>query len=83
MDFFSYLNNIRQKPEYVRKQIALWTSGAITLTVFIFWISLITISPLVGSQTAQVQEAQKRPLTVQNVFEQLKAGVGAIIDKFQ
>jgi len=83
MDFFSYLENLRQKPTYIRKGIAFWASAGITLAVFLFWFSFITLTPISTSQKAEVQTSQKQVLNPKNIFEQLKAGVIAITNQFR
>ncbi len=46
------IENLRSKPEPVRKQVVVWTAGL--LTVFIFFIWLTRLTP----QTVTVPEAQ-------------------------
>lgn len=34
-----HIENLRQKPEHVRKQIAFFTSMGVTVVIFAFWIA--------------------------------------------
>jgi hypothetical protein len=42
MSIQSHIENLRSKPEHVRKHIAFWTSFGITLIIFVFWIASFT-----------------------------------------
>ena len=42
MNIQSHIENLRSKPEHVRKHIAFWTSFGITLIIFTFWIASFT-----------------------------------------
>jgi|CXWL01.1.fsa_nt_gi hypothetical protein len=44
MDLGDYLERLRAKPERVRRQIALRASGAITLVVFLGWLTAFVSS---------------------------------------
>jgi hypothetical protein len=35
----NHLENLRAKPEHIRKQIAFWSAFGVTLVIFVFWIS--------------------------------------------
>jgi hypothetical protein len=35
----NHLENLRSKPEHVRKQIAFWSAFGITAMIFVFWIA--------------------------------------------
>lgn len=37
-----HIENLRAKPEHIRKQIAFWASLAVTLIIFAFWLGSIT-----------------------------------------
>ena len=75
MTFQAYLEHLKNKPEHIRKQIALGTASGITLIIFVFWI---------GSFTAIGQNAQQS--VAQTVAkagspaESLTASVGGLFD---
>jgi hypothetical protein len=57
--FFTFLANVRKKPEYVRYQIALW--GAVLVTGFIavvFTLTHIAASGILGSRTYGGDESE-------------------------
>ena len=39
MNFQSYLNGLRTKPEHVRERIAFWSAFCITAVIFIIWLT--------------------------------------------
>ena len=39
MSFQSYLENLRAKPEHVRKQYAFWSSLSVSVVIFAFWLA--------------------------------------------
>jgi len=80
MDFFSYLDEIRQKPQHVRKGIALWVSGGITGMIFLFWLSFVTLTPISHQQVAQTQSAGTENA---DVLTRIRAGFEAIIEQFR
>ena len=38
------LENLRAKPEHVRKRIAFWSSFGVTAVIFMFWLSAFSIT---------------------------------------
>ncbi len=42
MSFQTSLENLRAKPEHVRKRYAFWTSFGLTAIIFAFWIGSVT-----------------------------------------
>ncbi|MES2314897.1 MAG: hypothetical protein V4524_03120 [Patescibacteria group bacterium] len=50
MSIQTHIENLRSKPEHVRKQIAFWSAFGITLVIFTFWIASFTS---VGKNTQQ------------------------------
>jgi hypothetical protein len=38
MSIQSYIENLKTKPEHVRKQYAFWYSFGITAVIFVFWL---------------------------------------------
>lgn len=39
MNLQSHLENLRAKPEHIRKRYAFWTSLGITVVIFAFWVA--------------------------------------------
>ena len=73
MSIQSKIENLRQKPEHVRKNIAFWTSFGITAVIFVFWIASMTS---LGNQTQQaVAHAVKQAGTP---AQSLTASVGSL-----
>ena len=71
MAFQNYLDNLRAKPEHVRKRIAFWSSLSITVIIFAFWAASFSISG--SSAPAVVTTAVTR---AGNPGSSLIAGVG-------
>ncbi len=65
------LDNLRAKPEHVRKRIAFWSSLGVTLVIFAFWSASFSLSSTTvqGSMAAAVAETD-------TPGESLIAGVG-------
>ncbi len=59
MAFQQTLENLRAKPEHVRKRIAFWSSFGITAVIFTFWISSFSVtgSNVQGSVATAVTKA--------------------------
>lgn len=59
MSIQSHLQNLRSKPEHIRKQIAFWSAFGITLIIFVFWVaSFTTLGKSTGQAVAHaVQQA--------------------------
>jgi hypothetical protein len=68
----SQLENLRSKPEHVRKSIAFWSAFGITLVIFAFWVASFTAWG-VSTQTSIAQVVQKADTPGQS----LVAGVGS------
>ncbi|MBU6231058.1 MAG: hypothetical protein KGI45_02275 [Patescibacteria group bacterium] len=51
MSFQTYLENLRAKPEHIRKRYAFWTSFGVTAVIFAFWLGSFT--PLGAGAGAQ------------------------------
>jgi hypothetical protein len=43
MNFQARLDELRGKPEAVRKRVAFWSSFGLTALIFVFWVTTITI----------------------------------------
>ena len=39
MNITSHLENLRAKPEHIRKRIAFWSAFGITAVIFMFWLA--------------------------------------------
>jgi hypothetical protein len=55
MTFQSHLENLRAKPEHVRKNIAFWTSLGVTAIIFMFWLGSFSVTGT--TQTGSVANA--------------------------
>lgn len=43
MSFQSYLENLRGKPDHIRRQYAFWTSFGMTAVIFVFWLASFSV----------------------------------------
>lgn len=59
MAFQTTLENLRAKPEHVRKRIAFWTSFGVTGLIFMFWLASFSITgtPAQGVVASAVEKA--------------------------
>lgn len=77
MSLASYIENLRERPEHVRRRVAFYWSGGFTAIMFVFWISSFTSigigGPIKTSQNAAIAAANK----VISPGNSLIAGVGA------
>jgi hypothetical protein len=53
MSFNSTLENLRAKPDHVRKQYSFWSAFGITMIIFAFWSASFTAN-VAGGQGTQV-----------------------------
>lgn len=55
----THLENLRGKPEHVRKRFAFWTSFGITAIIMVFWLGSFSISstPASGAVASAVAKA--------------------------
>ncbi|MEK7609760.1 MAG: hypothetical protein AAB470_01405 [Patescibacteria group bacterium] len=44
MTFQAYIENLKAKPEHVRRRIAFWSSFGITAIIFTFWLASFSIT---------------------------------------
>ncbi len=67
----THLENLRAKPEHVRKRYAFWSSFCITAIIFVFWLASFSVSGSTSNATvAQAVEKAGSP------GSSLIAGVG-------
>ncbi len=72
------LENLRNKPEHVRKQIAFWSSFGITVIIFTFWIGSFTyVGKNAGTTVAKAVSqagtpAQSLTASVGGLFSDIK-----------
>ncbi|MBU6426978.1 hypothetical protein KGQ27_01935 [Patescibacteria group bacterium] len=72
MSFQSYLDNLREKPEHIRRHYAFWTSLGVTATIFAFWLaSFTTLGNSTKDAVARVVNNTETPA------QSLVASVGA------
>ncbi len=43
MSFQSYLENLRGRPEHIRRQYAFWASFGVTAVIFVFWLASFSV----------------------------------------
>lgn len=72
MSLQTTLDNLRAKPEHVRKRYAFWSSFSVTAVIFAFWLgSFSSINIGAKQQVANVVDKTGTPA------QSLVAGVGA------
>ena len=71
MTLQSYLEHLRGKPHHVRKQIAFWSSFAITAVIFAFWLASFTTSVAQSKESSVVA-------TASTPGQSLVAGIGSV-----
>ncbi|MDD5165523.1 MAG: hypothetical protein PHG25_03255 [Candidatus Pacebacteria bacterium] len=78
MSIQSHIENLREKPEHVKKQIAFWSAFGVTLIIFTFWVASFTT---MGKSTQQAvahaveqagTPAQSLTASVGNFFGDIK-----------
>ncbi len=69
-----HIHRLREKPEHVRKRIAFFTSGAISLIIFLGWIASYGITSTAAPEEAIAAKAPIQSLTasVGDVFQYIK-----------
>jgi len=67
----THLENLRAKPEHIRKRVAFWTSFGITAIIFVFWITSFSITGSTAEGTVATALAK-----TQSPGSSLIAGVG-------
>ena len=73
MSIFTHIENLRSKPEHVRRQAAFWYAFGITAIIFAFWISSWTT--LGNTAKSTITQAVDRAGTPAQSFI---AGVGSL-----
>ncbi|MCX6715873.1 MAG: hypothetical protein NT077_02515 [Candidatus Taylorbacteria bacterium] len=81
MSLTSYIENLRKRPEHVRRRVAFgWSAGA-SIVIFVFWISSFTSigigGPIGGSINVAKKSAVATASKVVSPGESLVAGVGS------
>ncbi len=62
MDINAHLDNLRSKPEHIRRRYAFWTSLGITAVIFAFWAASFTaIGDTSKSAVASVVDKAQSP----------------------
>lgn len=77
MAFGHHLENLRQKPEHIRKRIAFWSSFGITAIIFVFWLgsfSSFGLTDTNGSGAIVAEKVQKAG----NPGQSMVAAVGSL-----
>jgi len=69
----AYLDNLRTKPEHVRRRFAFWWALALTALIAIFWFGSITGFSL--SKNAAVASATQK---ISSPGQALVAGIGSL-----
>lgn len=75
MSLLSHIENLRTKPEHVRRMVAFWYSFGITAVIFVFWLSSFTSFGV--SAKSSISDAVNRAGTP---ADSLVASVGSIFD---
>mgnify|MGYP001598524780 CR=1 FL=1 len=76
MSLSSYIENLRERPEHIRRRAAFWWSFGFTIIVFAFWVASFTSIGIgfgSGAQRAVSVTAEK----IVTPGQSLVAGVGA------
>lgn len=71
MSLQTTLENLRAKPEHVRKRIAFWSSFGITAVIFMFWLASFSMTGTPSTAIASAVEKAGSP------GQSLIAGVGS------
>ena len=73
MNFQAKLENLRAKPEHIRRRYAFWTSLGLTAIIFVFWLASFSSWGASSSEVvANVVEKSGTPA------QSLLAGVGSV-----
>ncbi len=74
MSIETYLENLRAKPEHVRRRFAFWSSFGFTAIIFVFWLASFSV---IGSnaKATVAQAVEKAGTPVQS----LVASVGSFL----
>lgn len=64
MSIETYLQNLRSKPEHIKRRMAFWTSFGVTAIIFMFWLGSFTaIGSSAGGSVAQAVNSVSSPGT--------------------
>lgn len=69
----SYVDNLREKPEHLRRRAAFWWAFGITFVIFLFWLASFDLTGKNVQTTAAAVASQ-----VSSPGESLVAGIGAL-----
>ena len=58
MSIQSHIENLKTKPEHIRKQIAFWSAFGITFVIFAFWVASYTTAGKNAEQSITQAVAQ-------------------------
>ena len=76
------LENLRAKPEHIRKQYAYTSAGAIALSIFMIWgVTMVVAKPLAYKGGEEVDQNQVNPISdLAATFKTGLAGAAASIE---
>jgi len=76
------LNNLRQKPEHIRKQYAYTSAAAVSLSIFMIWgVTMVVTKPLAYKGTNEPTENRPHPIAdLASTFKTGLAGAAASIE---
>ncbi len=78
MSISSRIENMRQKPEHVRKRFAFWFSFSVTALIFVFWLASFTslsdsFNEKISNITGQIESPRETLVaSVGNLFVDIK-----------
>jgi len=77
MSIISYIENLKEKPEHVRRRVAFYWSGGATVIIFAFWISSFASIGIGGPINAAKKSTLVTASKVISPGQSLVAGVGS------
>lgn len=80
MDIRDYLEELRRKPEHIRRRIALGTSFGITSLVFIGWLTALTSS---GTLAATPLPREENAPQLTEAVQQTGSSIGQLLGAVQ
>lgn len=64
MPLTDHIDRLREKPEHIRRRIAFWSAGGMSVLIFVFWMASFSISGHTASGALSRAAAQARsPVT--------------------
>jgi len=73
MNIQAYIENLRDRPEHIRRRYAFWSSFGVTAVVFAFWLGSISGADAVVKQSVAAVAAK-----TSSPAQSLVAGIGAL-----